>query len=259
MRAKLGLLVVPAAWIPGMALAGAWPQAPGATQVITSCEPGSASRAFDSDGQRSRLSYGWKQSDVSVFIDHGVSQHFTFSAKIDLQDYRNGSMRFSGLGSVEAGGRWTVHKGRSFVFALGASVEGLGKGRRSDFDTVTKAGTDYDLRAYAGKSFRIAGVDVFVDLQAARHLRQYEADQWRVDATLGLKPSPRWMVLAQAFAGRTDRQAWGQATWVNSEVSLVRSFGPKQNLSLQVGFRQTTAGRNVPAVHAIIIGLWRTF
>lgn len=258
MQAKAGLWATPLVFLPGAALAGAWPQAPGATQVITTYEPASADGSYDAGGHRIALS-NWKQSNLTLFIDRGVSQRFTFTAKLNLQDYRIASTHFSGLGSVEAGGRWTVHKGKTFVFALGASIEGLGKGRRSDFDLSTRTGTDYDLRAYAGKSFRIGGTDAFVDLQVARHPRQYQADQWRVDATLGLKPSPRWMILAQAFAGQTDRQAWGQARWVNSEVSLVRSFGPKQTLALQVGFRQTTAGRNVPAVRALVVSLWRRF
>lgn len=259
MRGKAGLIVAPVALLPGAALAGAWPQAPGATQVITSYEPGTASRAYDAAGRASLHLTSWRQSDVTVFIDHGVSQHFTFTAKIDFQSYRTPTTRFSGLGYVEAGGRWTIHRGKTFVFAVGASVQGLGKGRRSDVDVTAKPGTDYDLRAYAGKSFHVGGAEAFVDLQAARHLRRNAADEWRVDATFGVKPSPRLMVLAQAFAGQGDRQAWGQSKWVNSQLSVVRSFGPQQDLSLQVGFRRTTAGHNVPAMNTVVVALWRRF
>ncbi|MEI9906432.1 MAG: hypothetical protein WDN06_22925 [Asticcacaulis sp.] len=255
---KIGLLIAPVALAPGAALAGAWPQAPGETQVIASYEPGTATRAFDSSGDRTLALSTWQQTDATLFIDHGVSQHFTFTAKVDLQSYKTATARFSGLGSLELGGRWTVHQGKTFVLALGASAIG-GQGRRETFDMAGKHGTDYDLRAYAGHAFKIRGIDAFVDLQAARYLRQKETNQWRLDATLGVKPSPRWMVMAQVFAGQTDKQAWGQSKWANTQLSVVRNFGPQQNLSLQLAVRQTVAGRSVPAVNAVVISLWKRF
>lgn len=258
MGMKIGFVIVPAALAPGMALAGAWPQAPGATQLIASYEPGRASRAFDEDGHQSLHLTTWNQTDATLFIDHGVSQHFTVTAKLDLQSYRTATTRFSGIGAAEIGGRWTVHQGKTYVFALGASVIG-GKGRRETFDTTGRHGTDYDLRAYAGKSFRLYGVEAFATLEAARVLRQKEADQWRVDATLGVKPSPKWMVMAQVFAGQADKQAWGQSKWANTQVSVVRNFGPQQNLSVQLAVRRTVAGQSVPAVNAVVVSLWKRF
>ncbi|CAL4867866.1 hypothetical protein MMA231_02138 [Asticcacaulis sp. MM231] len=245
--------------LPSVAQAGAWPQAPGDTQVIISYEPGHADRAFDLSGDKTIKLNTWDQTNLSLFVDHGVSERFTLTAKVNLQDYKAEVSDFSGLGSVEVAGRWTAHKGRDVVLAFGGSIEGLGQGRRSDFDASTQQGTDVDLRAYAGKSFQWLGKDAFVDLQGARHLRQYEADQWRVDATIGIKPSPQWMVMAQVFAGQTDKASWGQAKWINAEVSVVRHFGPKLDRSVQLSVRQTVAGRNVPVVKAVMVSLWKTF
>lgn len=244
---------------PAVAQAGAWPQAKGDTQVIITYEPGDADEGFDASGDKMIALDRWKQNNLSVFVDHGVSEHLTLTAKVNYRDYTTGPESFSGLSSIEAGGRWTLKRTDDFVFAMGASVEGFGKGRRTDFDLTNKGGTDYDLRAYAGKSFKLLGKDAFVDLQAARHLRQYEANEWRVDATLGVKPSPKWMVMAQVFAGRTDKASWGHADWANAELSVVRSFGPHQQTSVQLGLRQTAAGRNVPAVRAVVVSLWKTF
>lgn len=253
-------LIAVCAWLlPVGAMAGAWPQAPGATQLIVSLEPGEAGRAYDASGDPTIPLTAWSENNATLFIDHGVSQHFTITGKVNFQDYKTATDRFSGLGSIELGGRWTVHKADDYVLAFGVSAEGLGKGRRNDFDTTARQGTDYDLRAYFGKSFRVRGVDAFVDLQAARHLRQYEAGQWRIDATLGLKPSARWMVLAQVFSGETDRRTWGRAAWLNSQVGIVRNFGARQEMSLQLAARRTVAGENVPAVNAVVLSLWRNF
>lgn len=244
---------------PAVAQAGAWPQAEGATQVIITYEPGKADKGFDASGDKTITLDKWQQNNLSVFVDHGVSEHLTLTAKVNYRDYTTGTDSFSGLSSIEAGGRWTVKRTDDFVFALGATVEGFGKGRRNDFDMTSKGGTDYDLRAYAGKSFHLLGKPAFIDLQAARHLRQYEANEWRVDGTLGIKPSPKWMVMAQVFAGRTDKASWGHAAWANTELSVVRHFGPQQQTSVQLGLRRTTAGRNVPVVHAVVVSLWKRF
>ncbi len=245
--------------VPAQAQAGAWPQAKGDTQVIISYEPGNADKGFDDSGDKTIALDRWKQDNVSLYVDHGVNDRLTLTLKINYRDYITDSEHFSGLSSIEAGGRWTIKRSDDFVFALGASIEGLGKGRRNDFDVTAKGGTDTDLRAYAGKSFKMLGKDAFIDLQAARHLRQYEANEWRVDATLGVKPSAKWMVMAQVFAGRTDKASWGHAAWANTELSVVRSFGSQQKTSVQLGFRQTTGGRNVPAVNALVVSLWKTF
>ncbi|MCR6660810.1 MAG: hypothetical protein NVV72_16240 [Asticcacaulis sp.] len=245
--------------LPTVAQAGAWPQMKGDTQAIITYEPGAADDGFDASGDKTIALDRWKQNNLSLFVDHGVTEHLTLTAKVNYRDYTTGSERFSGLSSIEVGGRWTIRRTDDFVFALGAMVEGFGKGRRNDYDQTSKGGTDYDLRAYAGRNFRLLGKDAFVDLQAARHLRQYEANEWRIDATLGVKPSPKWMVMAQVFAGRTDKAAWGHAEWANTELSVVRRFGPQQQTSLQLGLRQTAAGRNVPAVQAVVVSLWKTF
>jgi hypothetical protein len=247
-------------FIPSWACAAAWPQAPGQTQFIVSYEPSSASTQFDAHGKATVPLGKWDQTGLSVYVDRGLTERLSLTAKINFQDYRTVSTRFSGLGSVEVGARWTVHKGNDFVFALGASAEGLGKGRRSDFDDpATKPGTDYDVRAYFGKSFKLGSSEAFVNIEAARHLRQYDADQWRVDSTLGIKPSPRWMLIAQSFAGQTDKLAGSQARWNNVQLSVVRHFGPHQETSLQLGIRQTVSGRNVPKANALVLSLWKTF
>ncbi len=246
--------------MPSIAAAAAWPQDLGKTQLIVSYEPTTADKQFNASGKAMVPLGTWRQNNVSVYADHGLTERLSLTTKINFQDYKTVSTRFSGLGSVEVGARWAVHKGDDYVLALGASVEGLGKGRRSDFDApATKAGTDYDVRGYFGKSFKVGGTDAFVNIEAARHLRQYDADQWRVDTTLGLKPSAKWMVLAQSFVGQTDKVAGSQAKWNNVEISAVRSFGPHQDTSLQLGWRRTVSGRDVPQADAVVLSLWKSF
>jgi len=249
-----GLAVLAALCMAGTARAGAWPQVPGATQVIASYEPASADQGWDAGGNKVPLGKWTDQSEM-LFVDHGVTEWLTVTARLTYKTYRTDVSRFSGLSSMEFGGRWTVRHTDRDVLAFGASVEG-GKGRRSDFDLTARQGTDTDLRIYAGHNFRFHGIDGFSDIQIARHLRQYDANQWRLDMTYGLKPSPKWMLLGQVFAGESDRQSWGRVQWANAQVSAVRNFGP---VGVQLGWRRTLYGRNVPQVNALIVGLWRDF
>lgn len=241
----------------GQVRAAAWPQPAGHTQIISSLEPGSARWAYDGSGGKSVALTRWDQTDAAIYLDHGVSPRFSVTAKLNFKAYQTDSLRFSGLGSLELGGRWAVHHGDDYVLALGAGVEGLGHGRRSDFDTAVQQGADYDLRAYLGKSFIWGEHNSFINIEGARHLRAHEASQWRLEGTFGLKSTRnQGMVMFQAFAGQTDPRAGFRSQWLSIEASVVRPVGPA---SLQVGLRQTVAGKNVPAVTALAVSLWRNF
>jgi len=251
--------VVGLAFLPVTAWAGAWPQPKGETQVIASFEPGMADLGFDDGGGKTIALGDWQRTELSASGEYGLNARLTLTAKVNLRDYHTEFTDFSGLTSVEIGGRWTIRRTDGFVLAAGATVEGLGQGKRSDIDIGMRGGTDTDLRLYFGNNFKLLGKPAFSDIQVARHLRQYEADQWRIDVTLGLKPSRDWMILGQVFSGETDRQTWGQAQWTNSQVSVVRYLGLRRRTALQLGLRQTVAGRNVPAVRALVMGVWKTF
>jgi hypothetical protein len=240
--------------------AAAWPQKPGHTEIIVGVEPGAANRAFDASGGVGAALPKWDQTDAFAYIDRGVTARLSLTTKLNFKAYDTGDTHFSGLSSVEFGGRYALHDAEDYILSAGLSLEGLGRGRRNDFDDLFgRQGTDVDVRVYYGKPLRLAHMNAFLDLQAARKLRQYNPDQWRVDATLGVKPSSHWMALLQAFAGRTDRQAGYETEWLNGEVSLARSFGQKQQTVVQVGLRRTVAGRNVPQVTALTMSLWRRY
>ncbi|MDC7674909.1 hypothetical protein [Asticcacaulis machinosus] len=253
--AVMGLLLVPS-----LSVAGAWPQESGQGQIIIKLEPSTADKGFDGNGNGNTASIGkWDTRNVSVYGDYGITKRITVYAKADYQDFKTDSTSYSGLGSVEVGGRATLVKSDTTILAVGAGVEGLGKGRRNDFDQARSKGTEAEVRAYGGKSFKVAGKDAFVDVQVAKRWREKGADQVRVDATVGIKPDPKWLVMTQVYAGQTDKEAWGRAKWVNAEVSLVRHLGTKQDVSVQLGARQTLSGENVPQVKALSLSIWKRF
>lgn len=260
MRSFLRLcVVICAGGFPAQGLAGAWPQEIGHIQVISRAELARATQAYDAQGNRGVELVGWEEKSVSVFIDYGLTERISLSGKINFQDYHTEWDSFSGLGSVEIGARYNFLRTEKTVLSLGISAEGLGQGRRNAFEDGRPDSTDIELRGYLGRNFTFRGIPSFVDIQLARRMRSHDADQWRGDVTLGLKPNEKWMVLAQVFDGRTDIEDNFQAVWVNGELSVVRAFGPENDLNLQLSARQTLYGKNVPEVSGAALSLWKAF
>ncbi|MFT4090861.1 MAG: hypothetical protein QM645_09020 [Asticcacaulis sp.] len=260
MKTAFSLCVVTiSGFCPAVAFAGAWPQEIGHIQVISRAELTKATQAFDAQGNRGIELDRWEEKSFSVFVDYGLTERISLSGKINFQDYRTEWDSFSGLGSVEIGARYNFLRTEKTVLSLGLSAEGLGEGRRNAFEDGHPDSTDVELRGYIGRNFTIKGIPSFVDLQLARRVRSHDADQWRGDVTLGIKPDEKWMVLAQVFDGRTDLEDNFQAIWVNGELSVVRAIGPENDLSLQLSARQTLYGKNVPEVSGLGLSLWKSF
>src|SRR5690606_9172995 len=93
----------------------------------------------------------------------------------------------------------------------------------------------------------------FVEIQAARRMRQGLPDETRMDLTYGSGLGENWLILAQAFGGQTDG---GPARWLSLETSVVRDFG---DWSVQAGWREAVAGGDTPESSGPVIGLWRRF
>jgi len=239
--------------------AGAWPQEIGHIQVISRAELTRATHAFDADSSLLTKIDDWEEKAFSLFVDYGLNERLSVSGKLSFQDYQTEWDAFSGLGSVEIGARYALLRTDMSVLGLGLSAEGLGKGRRNAFEDGRPDSTDIELRGYLGRNFTLKGVPSFVDIQLARRIRSHDANQWRGDVTLGVKPDTKWMVLAQVFDGRTDPEDNFQAVWVNGELSVVRALGPDRALNLQLSARQTLYGKNVPQVKGVGLSLWKSF
>jgi protein XagA len=264
-RAALGLLFLP---LSGQC--GAWPQLNGVGEVIVTLEQAKAQDGFDDKGQEAKLVGDWAQDSLFLYSEYGLTDRVTLHAKTYVQDYKTITSSYRGFGSLELGGRYSFYKGRTSVLAVGASLEGLGRGRRNDFDPeAVDRGTDSEIRLYGGHAFKLKGFkfkgfklvqsNAFADLQLARKFREKFDDQNRLDISFGIKPTQKWLILSQIFAGETLRKDRFKAYWAHQDISLVRHLGVQSDVSLQVGVRQTLMGQNVPKVKSVSLALWRRF
>ncbi|WP_419251650.1 hypothetical protein ACN2C6_09845 [Caulobacter sp. ErkDOM-YI] len=238
----------------GEAMAGAWPMSKGQTQVIAKVERQSADQAFDADG--AVQDPGRREDETaSLFIEHGVTDRLTLQAKAGLTRGRDPFVRYEGRGPVELGLRYAVLKRPRTVAAIYIGAAEPGVGRNAGYAAPGQGEVDLEARLLLGRSVTTRRGEIFSDLQLARLRRSGLADETRMDATLGFRPTRNWLVMAQTYAGEADARP-RKSSWVKAELSVVRGFGA---WSVQAGWRQTLAGREIARDRGAVLGIWRGF
>lgn len=238
-------------------LASAWNQPKGRGQVIFKFEHVTADRGFDPDGVLTALPAERRDTSLGALVEYGLTDRLTVQFKGDWQSGEDAFVDFDGRGPLELGISWQAWRDESTAFSLYAGYAKGGEGRNAGYAAPGEGDQDWEVRASLGRSFEAGWGPIpprtFVEIQAARRMRQGLPDETRVDLTWGAHLDDDWMVLAQAFGGQTDG---GAAQWLSVEASVVRDFG---DWSVQAGWRQTVAGRETPESSGPVIGLWRRF
>lgn len=236
----------------GIARAGAWPLPPGRTQVIAKYERTEAKQGYDPDAVLV-VTDPRRDETLSVFVEHGLTPRLTLQAKAGLTRGRDRWADYSGRGPVELGLRWAAWRGDRSALAVYLGAGEAGAGRNAGYAAPGEGSLDLEARVLYGRWATWRGREVFVDLEAARLKRKGLADETRVDATLGVRPAKRWLILAQTYAGQADRSPV-RSRWVKSELSVVRAFG---DWSAQLGWRDTIMGRETARDRGLVLGVWR--
>ncbi|WP_339872702.1 hypothetical protein [uncultured Brevundimonas sp.] len=249
--AAAGLACLTAALAAGAARAGPWAQPQGQGQVIFKYEDMVARRGFDADGRLADLPAERREGSLGVFAEYGLSDRLTLQIKGDWQQGEDAFVDYDGRGPLEIGVTWQVWRDAKSAISLYGGYADAGEGRNAGYAAPGVGDHDWEARLSVGRS--MANGRGFVDLQAARRIRDGLPDEARADATVGVHLNKDWMVLGQMFGGVADDSG---PRWLNVETSVVRRLG---SLSVQAGWRQTVAGRETPAAGGVILALWRRF
>lgn len=220
--------------------------------MIVKYERATADQGYDPDGGLTPI--GPRRDEVlSVFVERGLTPRLTLQAKAGATRGQDPWVDYSGRGPIEVGLRWTAQRGprSSLAVYLGAGEAGVG--RNAGYAAPGKGSLDLEARVLYGRSAVWRGREVFVDLEAARLKREGLADETRMDATLGFRPARSWLLLAQTYAGRADRDEL-DARWIKAELSVARAFG---DWSLQAGWRDTVSGRETTRDRGVVLAVWR--
>lgn len=241
--------------------AGAWAQPRGKGQIIAKAESMRATEGYDGSGAALPLSDPREDQAVGVFAEYGLTDRLTLQFKGDWQSGEDAFVDYSGRGPVEVGVTWQAWRDDHTALSLYAGYAVAGEGRNAGYAAPGVGEQDWEVRVSAGRGFgapaavagRWGADGMFVEVQAARRMRDGLPDEVRADLTLGAHFGETWMVLAQAFGGVTDGDG---ARWLSAETSVVRHLG---RWSLQAGWRRTVAGRETPLAEGPILAVWRRF
>ena len=116
-----------------------------------------------------------------------------------------------------------------------------------------------DVRALFGYSFKAGAWPAFLDLQVAQRFRVGDnvPNEFRFDATLGVRPAERWLILLQSFNVVSEGDAGPtQPSYDYSKLQLSVVYDVTKAWSLQVGGFTTVAGRNALQENGALLAAW---
>ncbi len=248
------------------AVGGAWPLREGAWQIITQMTPYEAKISGFDPGGRQAGSGTYDRIEYSSLVEYGLTPQTTIGvqarAQSIWQDAGAVQGEAHGLAELNVFARQTLYRGDWDAYALQAQIGIPGFQWGDENPAVAEPNLHAEFRALYGRGFELpGGWTGFGEVQAAfRYRAGLPADEVRLDVTLGLRPLPDWMLLAQQFStfGLKNNEPMGADYDIHRlQLSIVHDLTP--SVSLQLGAFREYAGRNTALGNAVIAALWLRF
>jgi protein XagA len=245
------------------ALAGAWTLDAGVGQAFVSGTLSTSDVIFG-PSRLAQTAPRYNKFEAEALVEYGVTSRFTAILGPGLQHIDMAApvdARRSGLGYTELGGRYQLLQADSWVLSGQTLLRLPGTSDSSNSAAIGYTDIQTDVRALLGHSFVLGAATAFIDLEAAQRFCSAGApDEFHADLTFGLRPSPRWLFLAQSFNVISEgRGTWGFASYDYEKAALSVIYGVTPKLSLQFGGFSTYAGRNALQENGLILGVWYKF
>lgn len=242
---------------------GAWTMEKGHGQVMVTATPSWASSVFtNTRGTAATPSYN--KFELQALFEYGLSDRLTAIVMPGLQhvtiDAPTNATR-TGLGYTEAGVRYRVVSGENWV------LSGQGTFRLPGaFDTANPAAVGYtgietDLRVLGGVTFAMFGAPAYLDVQLAQRFRSDgPPNEFRADFTLGYRPAPDWLLLAQSYNVFSEG-AGGPLfpSYDYHKLQLGVAYDLTPHWSLLAAAFTTFSGRNALQEDGATLGVWYRF
>jgi hypothetical protein len=248
-----GLLLIAAA-----AQGGAWLEPPGEGQVILGGTFSDSLRAYDANGRLAPVS-SYKKFELTAYAEYGATDAITLIAAPSVLDFRAKppGQSYAGMGVVEAGGRVKLYEYEEWIFSAQATLREATRARSRIF-LDTGQGLQGDARLLIGRTFTILGFPAFSSLEIGYRSPGGFGHEVRADATLGVRPVEKILVLLQAFNISAVHTTPVYPTRSNKlALSAVYEITPK--ISVQVGGIVGLPGVNTTTERGVISAVWYRF
>jgi hypothetical protein len=245
------------------AMAGAWTLDAGTGQMVVTDTLSRGIDIFDAarnlqptprytkDELQGLFEYG--ATDWFTVILEPMLQHVDIAAPVDAQR--------TGLGYSEFGGRVRLFQGDSWVISGQTTLRVPGTFDRSNPAALGYTDTQVDVRALVGYAFKLGAWPAFLDVQMAQRFSLgWQPDEFRADITFGVRPAPKWLLLAQSFNVVSEGAGtWGFPAYDYYKLQLSGVYSVTPKLSLQLGAFTTYTGRNALQDNGLVMGAWYRF
>lgn len=245
------------------AFAGAWTLDAGTGQAIVTDTASQAAKG--TDGNRNLQGTPlYTKNELQALIEYGVTKDLTAIITPSLQRVEVGepynALR-GGLGYTDVGARVRITGGDNWVFSGQTTFRIPGTFDNKNVAAIGYTDPEVDVRGLVGYSFNVAAMPSFIDFEVAQRFRLGgPPDELRIDATFGIRPSDRLLLLAQSFNVMSEGAGtWGFASYDYYKLQLSAVYGLTPAISVQVGGFTTYAGRNGLQENGVLLAGWYKF
>jgi hypothetical protein len=196
---------------------------------------------------------GYSKFTLSAFAEHGLDARTTLIATKEASFLQEDGDRGEAFGAVGVGARRLLFDAGALQAAAQVLVMGGGglEGRRPD-----EMGASADLRLALGWRFSLADAPAFAVISAGPRFNVGNWRGYRVDLTLGVRPTPQLLALVQIFNQIDDAAPLGPRGRAHRlKASVIYDLGPRW--SVQVGAFTTIAVHAQRRQHGAMAGIIR--
>jgi hypothetical protein len=242
------------------ARAGAWTLDAGQGQILFTGTMSGATEAFDAS-RKLKPTPRYDKFEFQGLFEYGVTDRLTAIVAPGLQHIGIAGpvdAGRTGLGFSEFGARYKFLQGDDWVLSGQSTMRVPGTFDAGNPAAVGYNRFEFDFRALLGRSFVIYGLPAFIDLQLGQRFRGGDQpNELRVDATLGVRPLPQWLVLVQLLNVVSEGASPPRLpSYDYSKLQLSVVHDLTKQWSVQAGGFTTFSGRNALQENGVLVGVW---
>lgn len=252
--------------------AAAWTLPQGKGQVITTASYYSTDRYYSASGTEFTQPAYHKRS-LDSLVEYGLRDEVTVGGTLRLEGlsqrhYSTGASEHNtGIGNTDLFVRYKFWEQNGTVLAVQPMLILPRVIDNGDYPELGSAHTAVEMRGLAATSFAWGGQYHFANVELAyRHRTGAPADQWQVDATLGLRPAKDWLVLGQWFStwradglGMTTPTITDEENYELAKLQLTVVYDWSEAVSLQLGGFGHVRSRNTGGGGGMLASVWYRF
>jgi protein XagA len=246
------------------AMAGAWLVETGRGQIIFSTSLTDAKQRFDRKSKPRRTDRFSKQEGLTS-IDYGLHERLTVTGALGTRravfSIDDGPAQVSHV-SGAAGLRALLWQGSGAILSAQGTVTGRSERIVPSGPRRMEPRTEMDLRLLGGYGFAVAQMTGFAEVQTGyRWNGSGRPAEWRMDATLGLRPIPAVLLLIQSFntMAMTRDSRFQMPAPRQHKLQLGGVVDITERMSVQFGVFASVYGRESLKERGAMMAVWRKF